>query len=497
MSLQSSRAVLLAAFLMGAAATLGPRPALAESATSEGAKTLAQSLIPYFGQSAFDHGLITVTPKGEAYELRFDLQGIVDGFGVPKGIVEIDAFSYLVAPLPEGRWKVSLDSYPNFIVRVPNLQGGGDDVVSVSAGGRAFEGIYDPKLAAFLSGTDKIARIEEKIHGPHSDGDASITDMGMRLEGKGLPDGSASGKVEGIAGHFKEKIDLKEGAKPNSPPSAPINMTVDLGPITYRASFEAMRSKEIIDIIPFFAAHLGKQELIAHQDELKDKILAALPLFKSVDLTAKVENLAVDASFGHFGVKSLIESIHQTGFVAQEATELGFTIEGLSLPQGLVPAWAIPLVPSAADLKIKFEMKDFDKITHAALANLDLRPDQTSDPAKLATLTAMAMGSEPKLTLAPGHLSSPSLELYYHGDMALLPQPAGTLTLEAEGLDKTIKRLQDAAKSDPELQQAVLGLNVAKGLAKPGANGRSVWVIGYAGGAVSVNGQKMGPPAKP
>ncbi|MBV9053315.1 MAG: hypothetical protein JO196_13010, partial [Hyphomicrobiales bacterium] len=367
MFLQSSRAVLLAAFLVGAAATLGPRPALAESATSEGAKALAQSLIPYFGQSAFDHNLITVTPKGGAYELRFDLQGIVDGFGVPKGIVEIDAFSYLVAPLPEGRWKVSLDSYPNFTVCVPNLQGGGDDVVSVSAGGRAFEGIYDPKLAAFLSGTDKIARIEEKIHGPHSDGDASFTDIGMRLEGKGLPDGSASGKVEGIAGHFKETINLKEGAKPNSPPSAPINMTVDLGPITYRASFEAMRSKEIIDIIPFFAAHLGKQELIAHQDELKDKILAALPLFKSADLTAKVENLAVDASFGHFGVKSLIESIHQTGFVAQEATELGFTIEGLSLPQGLVPAWAIPLVPSAADLKIKFEMKDFDKITHAAL----------------------------------------------------------------------------------------------------------------------------------
>ncbi|MBV9051507.1 MAG: hypothetical protein JO196_03825 [Hyphomicrobiales bacterium] len=107
------------------------------------------------------------------------------------------------------------------------------------------------------------------------------------------------------------------------------------------------------------------------------------------------------------------------------------------------------------------------------------------------------MSSEPKLTLAPGHISSPGLKLYYHGEMTFLPQPTGTLTLEAEGLDKTIKRLQDAAKSNPDIQQVVLGLTMAKGMAKPGAKGRSVWVIGYAGGAVSVNGQKFGPHAKP
>ncbi|MBW0004644.1 MAG: hypothetical protein JO216_14265 [Hyphomicrobiales bacterium] len=497
MSLQSSRAAFLAALLMSAAATLSSPPAYAENATSEGAKALAQSLKPYLGQSAFDRGLIAVTPKGEAYELRFDLQRILDGFGLPKGVVEMDAFSCLVAPLPEGRWKVSFDSYPNFTIRGPSPLGDGDDMVSVSAGGRAFEGIYDPKLAAFLSGTDKIARIEEKIRGPHSDGDVSFMDIGMRLEGKGLPDGSVSGKFEGMAGHLKETLNLKEVAKPNSSPSAPINMRVDLGPITYQASFEAMRSKEILDIIPFFVAHQGKQELIAHQDELKDKILAAIPLFKSANFIAKIENLAIDAPFGHFGIESLVESIHQTGFVSQEATELAFTVHGLRLPQGLVPAWAQPFVPTHVDVDVKFEMKDLDKIAKAAVADLDLRQDQAFDPAQIAPLMAMAMGSETKLTLAPGHLSAPGLQLYYHGDMAFLPQPAGTLTLEAEGLDKALARLQDAAKSNAELQQAVLGLNVAKGLAKPGANGRSVWVIGYAGGAVSVNGQKFGAPVKP
>jgi hypothetical protein len=180
--------------------------------------------------------------------------------------------------------------------------------------------------------------------------------------------------------------------------------------------------------------------------------------------------------------------------VAQAAMELGFNMDGLSVPSGLVPAWAAPLVPTALDIDVKFQMNDLDKIAHAAISGIDLRPNQSPDVSKFAVVAAMAMSGEPKITLAPGHLSSPSLDLYFHGEMALVPKPMGTLTVEAEGLDKTLSRLQEAAKNNPELQQAVLMLTVAKGQAKPGANGRSLWVVGYGeDGALSVNGKTVSP----
>ena len=125
MSLQRFRAAFLAAILVGSVPMLASLPASAESATSEGAKALTQSLAPsYFGQSAFDHGLITVAPKGEAYELSFDLQGIVDGFGLPlpKGAVRIGRYSLLVAPLPDGTWKGLVGIFRRSISR-PILQG--------------------------------------------------------------------------------------------------------------------------------------------------------------------------------------------------------------------------------------------------------------------------------------------------------------------------------------------------------------------------------------
>ncbi|MBV9590473.1 MAG: hypothetical protein JO310_12805, partial [Hyphomicrobiales bacterium] len=489
------RAVLLAAFLVGAAATLGPRPALAESATSEGAKALAQSLIPYFGQSAFDRGLMSVTPKGEAYEVRFDLQGIVDGFGLPKGVLQIDTLSLLAAPLPDGNWKISCDNFPKFVFGVP-MPPRGDLSVAMSSSGRMFEGIYDPKLAAFLSSTDKLAAFDFKLRTPDSEIAAAATNIDISSQSKGLPDGSVSGKVQEIVRRTRETI-TSEPRTLGNPQSTPLTVSYDIGPISYEVSFEAARAKELLDLAAFFVTHQGLQEIIAHQDELRNTALSAFPLFKSLDATAKAEEAALDTPAGRVGAKSIVQTLHQTGLAARSATEIGVIIDGLSMPSRLIPAWASPLVPTSLDVDLKFEMNDLDKIAHAALAGMDLRSDHPPDPGKTMALMAMAMGSEPKLTLAPGHMSAPGLELYYHGDMVLLPQPVGTLTLEAEGLDKALARLQDAAKSNPELQQAVLGMNVAKGLAKPGAQGRSIWVIAYgADGAVSVNGRKMGASAK-
>jgi hypothetical protein len=496
MSMQLSRAALLAAFLLGAVAMLSPPSALAEGATSEGAKALAQSLTPYFGQSAFDRGLITVKPKGEAYDLGFDLQGIVDGFGLPKGILQIDALSLRAAPLPDGTWKVDCDNFPKLVFGVP-MSPKGDLGVSMSSSGRMFEGIYDPKLAAFLSSTDKLAALDFKLRTPDSDIAAAVTDMDVSSQARGLPDGSVSGKVQETLHRTRETITEKPSTFGN-PQSTPLTVSYDVGAISYDVSFEAMRAKEFLDLAAFFVAHQGLQEIIAHQDELKNKALSVFPLFRSLDATAKVEEAALDTPQGRVGAKSIVQTFHQTGLTAQAATEIGVIIDGLSMPSGLIPAWASPLVPTAIDIDVKFQMNDLDKIAHAAVANIDLRPNQSPDLSKLAIIETMVMSSEPKLTLAPGHISAPGLELYYHGDMALLPRPAGTLTLEAEGLDNALARLQDAAKSNPDLQKAVLGLNVAKGLAKPGAQGRSVWVIAYgADGAVSVNGQKMGSPVKP
>ena len=89
---------------------------------------------------------------------------------------------------------------------------------------------------------------------------------------------------------------------------------------------------------------------------------------------------------------------------------------------------------------------------------------------------------------------SPNYAVSVAGEFAAIgPMPTGKVTIEAEGFDKSFAIVQAAAQGNPQLQQVLMGLGVAEGLAKPGPGDKLTWEIALgADGAVSVNGQKMG-----
>jgi hypothetical protein len=107
-------------------------------------------------------------------------------------------------------------------------------------------------------------------------------------------------------------------------------------------------------------------------------------------------------------------------------------------------------------------------------------------------IDAALFGGDPKLTLAPGRLSTPTLDLAYEGEAsAVAGEPRGRFTVSADGLDKALALLQEIEGTDPEAEAAILSLTYAKGLAKPGPDGRLMWTIEFAGGDVTVNGSPL------
>src|SRR5260370_18368641 len=102
---------------------LATAPALAETATPDGAKALDESFAAYFGQSAIDRGLITVMPQGDAYLVNFDLQRVADGFNVPGVSLRVGSWSCLTAQLPDGTWSVKSDNFPHIAFRAPVQRG--------------------------------------------------------------------------------------------------------------------------------------------------------------------------------------------------------------------------------------------------------------------------------------------------------------------------------------------------------------------------------------
>jgi len=481
-SLQASFLVLL---LAGA-------PALAEPATSEGAKALAESFATYFGQSALDKGIINVAPQGEDYKVTVDLQKLVDGQGLPPGdSVQIGAVSFLTSPQQGGAWKVAMSSFPSVSAHLSSPDG--DVAGSFAVNGYKFDGVYDPKLASFLAAKGSADLVDVKWTAKGTDVALQEAGFAFDVQSSDAGGGAVSVKARNTIKSVSETVKVTSPAKQGAP-AQPVSIVYKLGPLSGDATLEAMHSRGLLDLWAFLVAQQGVEHVVEHQDELKSRLKAILPLWNSAKVDASISDVSAGLPFGEVGLKSFGERIGFSGLASHGEFELGFKLDGPTFPAALLPSWSKPLLPSSLDADFKMTAEGLDQIARALIDDLDLKATPPLSEASQGKLAAMWLGGHPRLVIGPGRLTSPSYAISVQGELEMTkPKPSGRLTIEADGLDKTFATIQEAAKTTPMLQQALAGLTFVKGLAKPAADGKPSWVIELgADGAVSVNGMKFG-----
>jgi hypothetical protein len=227
----------------------------------------------------------------------------------------------------------------------------------------------------------------------------------------------------------------------------------------------------------------------------KATLEAALPVFRQFDATGTYEDISVVTPVGTVGMDALDFTYDLTGAVPDGRVRQAYGVKGLTLPDGLLPPWAVPLVPSDASLDVEVSGLD---LAAAARLGLDLLglPPLTPPPAAFGDqmLTALLPEGVVKITLAPGEAKAPAYRLIYEGAMTVgptQPEPVIRARIGLTGMDGIASALQ-AAPPEAGMQGSALALATARGLAKPGGEGELVWEIETdASGAVRVNGQDV------
>jgi hypothetical protein len=465
-------------------------PVRAQPATSEGAKALAESFALYFGHGALDQGIIAVTPQGEDYKVVIDLQKAVDQLGLPPGTATLGAMSILTTPQPGDKWKVAMDGFPNLALHMSTPDG--DVTGSLASTGYKFEGVYDPKLAAFLTAKGSIDLIDLKYSAQGAD--ASLQEEGIAFDvtstdaGNGAVNATTHQTMKGLSETVKASSNGKQGGA-----GLPITISYKVGPMTGDASIEAMHGRAMLDLWAYLVSLGGPQEALEHQDELKEKLSAIFPIWNDLKVTVALNGITAGLPFGEIKMNSFSEKIAMSGLVPHGELGLGLRFEGLSLPPGLLPAWAGPLLPNLFDSDVKFTLEGLDEIAKTALEEADFSDDPPLSDDAQEKLGELWHGGHPKLLVDGLKLTSPSYDIAAQGELAITdPKPTGKFTITIDGFDKAFAIVQSAAKSEPMAQQALPGLALVKGLAKAGPNGKLSWEIALdADGGVSVNGQKM------
>ncbi|MGB8315786.1 MAG: hypothetical protein WCE69_15010 [Aestuariivirga sp.] len=484
--MMNPRVSLLSALLFASANT----SALAVTASPEEAARLTGVFQTYLGQ---EPGVVTVTPAGEAYDVKIDFTPLIAKVKKPNFSAAVSPVLMKLADQGGGKWLITQDSPLSYSAKVP-----GQLDMMVKIGALKSSAVFDQNLSTFITSTADITDIvvDETMTSPEATSmHVAYNVKAMHYEttataaGAGASDSTFHMAMSGMT----ETIGV-----PMSPSGGqPMDITVTAETGTQDGTITGFKAQAIYKLIAWFVAHPSEETIKANQAELKTLLGAGLPLFTNVTTTGALQNLSVTTPVGPVGIASLGFDVGMNGVVADGMLHEGFRAEGLTLPPGLVPPFAADLVPQsfALDFKVTdFNLADPAKMLLEVMDLNETKPTTPEEDAKL--LTALLPKGTVEISMGPSKVTSKLYELGFEGALTAGPVgvPVGVATVRAKGLDEVMKALQAAP---PEMAgQAIPGLIAAKGMAKTESDGSLSWKIeNTISGGLLVNGidvTKMG-----
>lgn len=457
------------------------------AATPEEAARITASLQTYFGS---EPGVVAVAAQGDDYVVTLNPAPYIAKINQPGVKITVDPVVLTVRPKGNGQWDVSQKGPYGFAWSVPDLS-----TFEGRIADQTWTGVFDEATASFLSSTYAIKNftINQTMTDPATRALTNTATVYESWTGTSTatprPDGAvdSTGTME-IAG-------VVSAAKTEAAPGAaapPLNYSISNAKTGYVNSVKGMKSKAIVDLVAWFVAHPSKDLIVKDQQQLKDKVLAALPLWESVQSDATMTDTAVATAVGSFALPTANINIGMNGVSKDGKLRQAFGVSGLTIPPGIAPPWADGLIPHTFKLDLTAEGVDLEAPVRLFVAQADLAKDPPipagSEPAYLA---AFAPSNSMKVSLQAGEISAAAFALTYDAAFTVnfAGLPTGTATIRMKGLDDVIAKVQAAAASDPSAQQAMGGLVAFKGFGKAEADGGMIWAVDMTQpGKVLVNG---------
>lgn len=460
------------------------------AATPEQAAEILKSFQTYLGS---EPGVITVTPAGDSYDVALDFAPYLKKVETPGFTAAVDPYLFKITALDGGKWAYVSSGPYKASMSVPGTMN-----FDMLAADVQMEGTYDANLFAFLDSKYTVSKFsmaqinsdpESKIVTNSTTVIDSITGSSVAKDaGNGLADSDGVFSFAGAT--TSTKIDVP----PELAAMMPIlNYTGKMASGEYKTKMTGLASRPVMELVAWAFAHPSKELVLKDQAQLKEKLLAALPIFGSMESISTFESISIDSGYGQFTMASAGANIGLNGAVKDGRFAESFSMNGFKMPDNLLPPWTKGLVPTT--FKFGFDVTGFDMETPARkfIAEMDLtQPEPVPAGSEAAYMAAFAPQNSIQLNMPAGEISSDLYSITYEStstiNFAGLPQVAAKIRMT--GLDAVIAQLQQAA-ADPMAQQGMAMLFAAKGVSKQDGDG-VIWDITVSpDGKALVNGTDL------
>ena len=453
------------------------------AATDEGATHLTDVFQSYLGTT---EGMVTVEVDGDAYTLTIDPASLAKMASDMGGSATMSPLVYSLTDNGDGTWDVSQDQAVSMAFSMPGQADVKEDIASIK-----MDGVFDETLQSFSSAKGEMSdvKVSETLTDPKQGAmtiGASMASGTFEVAGQA---GAAGGVDSTFSVTFNTFAESFTTPAQDGMPAMPISLTADS--LGETGKLDGLRPDALYGTIAWFVAHPTTESKDADKATLKGILQAGIPFFSNLTADVSLKKLAVGTPMGNVGIDEMKVTVDANGVVADGKVREAFSISGLTLPAGIVPDWAAPILPQTASFD--FQVTDFDAAAavNVALGALDLPAGTQPDAAFQGKLMEAFMPDKTVIIgLNPGSIAGDGYALTYTGSMVAGPEmsiPTGKATITLTGIDK----LQAALNNAPDAMkaQAMMGVGMAQGMAKQGDNGSLVWEIDASTpGSVLVNG---------
>jgi hypothetical protein len=456
--------------------------ALASPATPDGADALIALFQTYLGSTA---GVVSVVPLGETYGVKLDFTPLVAK--LPDVTASLSPLEFTLTDNGDGTWAMAQDQILQLDLKVP-----GQLDLSLHVGNIASDGVFDAALQTFTTNSASFSDLSltETMVDPTL-GDTRVTYQIARGQyestgvagGEGGVDLTTTYAMSGLSESFTLPA-FAEG-------EAATEITLHAESYTAEGHMQGLRPEALTKLLAFFVANPSEAAVIAQQAGLKSILTEGLPLFDTIESIGTITAISADTPLGTITLDEMGVDVAANGLTENGMVSEGFRLKGLALPDGLVPDWAVGLVPTEAS--IGFTVADFNLAGPVAilLASVDLGAEIPPET-QAVLLDALLPEGAVTFTLSPGGVTAPLYALSYEGVLSYAPEamPQGSATFTATGIPAVLTALESAP---PEVAMQIAPmLAMAQGLAEPGENDGLVWNIEMTPeGTVLINGTDL------
>ena len=480
-----AKSLFIAAFLLSTSSL----PAFAGTTPDDAAK-LKAVLQGYFGRGA---DALKIVPAGDGYKVSIDSTAMTKA-AQSNGIdFSFQPYDFDLTPLGGGKWKIHNEGPFSAAVKMKDQMD-----ISEKAEVVMLDGEFDEALGAFttLNASAKNLAVKELIVDPKGttiNADLKYDNIETTMTGTASAGGGVDLKIAYKIGHG----DLIEDISATGEPPLHLVIATDAG--SADGTITGVKSLAMLQLFKFFAAHNSKELIGKDQAAFKTLLTDLLPGFGTMDAKGNLGKTTVQTPLGTFGIEKVGVTFAGNGAVKEGKFSEGLSLEGLTMPPSLVPAWASSLVTKNTSVTFGLSGFDLESAGKAFIAAADFTKDPPV-PVEVgdSLLSVLLPKGIATITLSNTVISNDTYKITVDGTVDAGPtaKPTGKAHITAKGLDDIMKAIQ-AAPPEMGMQGGAAVIVVAKGMGKAESDGSISWdVEATPDGKINVNGIDVSQMAK-